>query len=313
MSAAGPGEVLVSGTLRELVVGSDLDFNDRGLHQLKGVPGEWRLWALGRDTAGADQSAATSVAGVPEPPGARPSLPLPDKPSIAVLPFANLSGDPDQDYFADGIVEDIITGLSRIKWIFVIARNSSFTYKGKAIDIKHVGRELGVRYVLEGSVRRSLNRVRIAAQLIDASSGTHIWADRYDRALDDIFAVQDEIAISVVGVIEPTLRQAEIQRAKRKRPDSLDATIFTFARCLLPSPRCPRTRTGRWLYSSERSSWSRTMPRPTRSSPGATSSDIYAVVSTRTRREPHCATLAGPLPWVATTPRRSRSLALSLR
>jgi adenylate cyclase len=150
-------------------------------------------------------------------------LPLPDKPSIAVLPFANLSGDPDQDYFADGIVEDIITGLSRIKWIFVIARNSSFTYKGKAIDIKHVGRELGVRYVLEGSVRRSLNRVRIAAQLIDASSGTHIWADRYDRALDDIFAVQDEIAISVVGVIEPTLRQAEIQRAKRKRPDSLDA------------------------------------------------------------------------------------------
>ncbi len=222
MSAAGPGEVLVSGTLRELVVGSGLDFSDRGVRQLKGVPGEWRLWALVRDAAEADQAAVASV-GVVEPPSARPSLPLPDTPSIAVLPFTNLSGDLEQDYFADGIVEDIITGLSRIKWVFVIARNSSFAYKGKVIDVKQVGRELGVRYVLEGSVRKSSNRVRIAAQLIDASSGTHIWADRYDRALDDIFAVQDELTISVVGVIEPTLRKAEIERAKRKRPDSLDA------------------------------------------------------------------------------------------
>ena len=222
MSAAGPGEVLVSGTLRELVVGSGLAFSDRGLHQLKGVPDEWRLWALVRHAAEADQAAMASVR-VPEPGSAQPSLPLPDKPSIAVLPFANLSGDPEQDYFADGMVEDIITGLSRIKWIFVIARNSSFVYKGRAVDLKQVGRELGVRYVLEGSVRKSSNRVRIAAQLIDASSGTHIWADRYDRALDDIFAVQDELTISVVGVIEPTLRQAEIERAKRKRPNSLDA------------------------------------------------------------------------------------------
>ncbi len=222
MSAAGPGEVFVSGTLRELVVGSGLDFSDRGVHQLKGVPGEWRLWALVRDAAEADQAAVASI-WVPEPHRARPSLPLPDKPSIAVLPFANLSGDPEQDYFADGIVEDIITGLSRIKWVFVIARNSSFAYKGRMIDVKQVGRELGVRYVLEGSVRKSSNRVRIAAQLIDAASGTHIWADRYDGALDDIFAVQDELTISVVGVIEPTLRQAEIERARRKRPDSLDA------------------------------------------------------------------------------------------
>jgi TolB-like protein len=150
-------------------------------------------------------------------------LPLPDKPSIAVLPFTNLSGDPEQDYFADGVVEDIITGLSRIKWVFVIARNSSFAYKGRAMDVKQVGRELGVRYVLEGSVRKSSNRVRITAQLIDTATGMHIWADHYDRALDDIFAVQDELTISVVGVIEPTLRQAEIERAKRKRPDSLDA------------------------------------------------------------------------------------------
>ena len=144
----------------------------------------------------------------PAPPPARPSLPLPDKPSIAVLPFTNLSGDPEQDYFADGMVEDIITGLSRIKWLFVIARNSSFAYKGKAIDVKQVGRELGVRYVLEGSVRKSGNRVRITAQLIDAGTGTHIWADHYDRALDDIFAVQDELTISVVGVIEPTPAQS---------------------------------------------------------------------------------------------------------
>jgi TolB-like protein len=148
---------------------------------------------------------------------------MPDKPSIAVLPFTNLSGDPEQDYFADGMVEDIITGLSRIKWIFVIARNSSFAYKGKAMDVRQIGRELGVRYVLEGSVRRSANRVRITAQLIDTGSGAHIWADHYDRALDDVFAVQDELTMSVVGVIEPTLRKAEIERARRKRPDSLDA------------------------------------------------------------------------------------------
>ena len=222
MSAAGPGEVLVSGTLRELVAGSGLDFTDRGPHQLKGIPGEWRLWGLVRDAAEADHAAIAGVR-VAEPRSGRPSLPLPDKPSIAVLPFANLSRDPEQDYFADGIVEDIITGLARVKWIFVIARNSSFAYKGSATDVKQVGRELGVRYVLEGSVRKSSNRVRIAAQLIDTASGTHIWADRYDRALDDIFAVQDELTISVVGVIEPTLRQAEIERAKRKRPDSLDA------------------------------------------------------------------------------------------
>jgi adenylate cyclase len=223
MSAAGANEVLVSGTLRELVVGSDLQFDDRGLQQLKGVPGEWRLWALVRDKAETDQSAVASIARLPETSNGRPGLPLPGKPSIAVLPFTNLSGDPQQDYFADGIVEDVITGLSRIKWVFVIARNSSFAYKGRAIDVKQVGRELGVRYILEGSVRKSSNRVRITAQLIDTATGTHIWADRYDRAMDDIFAVQDELTISVVGVIEPTLRQAEIERAKRKRPDSLDA------------------------------------------------------------------------------------------
>jgi len=151
------------------------------------------------------------------------ALPLPDRPSIAVLPFANLSGDPEQEYFVDGVVEDIITGLSRIKWLFVIARNSSFAYKGKSPDIRQVGRELGVRYVLEGSLRKLGPRVRITAQLIDASSTAHVWAERYDRAIDDIFELQDEITLNVVGAIEPSLRQAEIERAKRKRPDSLDA------------------------------------------------------------------------------------------
>ncbi|MGE5269105.1 MAG: adenylate/guanylate cyclase domain-containing protein [Thiohalocapsa sp.] len=146
-----------------------------------------------------------------------------DRPSLAVLPFTNMSGDPEQEYFVDGIVEDIITGLSRIKWLYVIARNSTFVYKGRAVDVKQAGRELGVRYVLEGSLRKAGNRVRVTAQLIDTETGAHVWAERYDRALDDIFEVQDEITLSVIGAIEPSLRQAEIERARRKRPDSLDA------------------------------------------------------------------------------------------
>ena len=151
------------------------------------------------------------------------ALALPDRPSIAVLPFLNLSGDPEQDYFADGVVEDIITALSRIRWLFVIARNSSFTYKGRAVDVKQVGRELGVRYVLEGSVRKAANRVRITGQLIDATTGAHLWADRFEGTLDDIFELQDQVAASVVGAIAPQLERAEIERAKRKPTESLDA------------------------------------------------------------------------------------------
>ncbi len=154
----------------------------------------------------------------------RPALPLPDKPSIAVLPFANMSGDPEQEYFADGMVEEIITALSRIRWLFVIARNSSFTYKGRAVDVKQVGRELGVRYVLEGSVRKGGNRVRITAQLIDAETGTHLWADRFDGLLEDVFELQDKIAVSVAGVIEPALQAAEMRalcRAANERPHRL--------------------------------------------------------------------------------------------
>ncbi len=151
------------------------------------------------------------------------ALPLPDKPSIAALPFVNLSGDPEQEYFADGVVEDIISALSRIRWLFVIARNSSFAYKGRAVDVKQVGRELGVRYVLEGSVRKAENRVRITGQLVDATTGVNLWAERFEGTLDDIFELQDQLAASVVGAISPQLQKAEIERAKRKPTDSLDA------------------------------------------------------------------------------------------
>jgi TolB-like protein len=173
------------------------------------------------------QSAALSAIQPAE--GARPNeapapvLALPDSPSIAALPFLNLSGDPEQDYFADGVVEDIITELSRIRWLFVIARNSSFTYKGRAVDVKQVGRELGVRYVLEGSMRKAANRVRITGQLIDASTGAHLWADRFEGTLNDIFDLQDQITTNVVGAIAPQLERAEIERAKRKPTESLDA------------------------------------------------------------------------------------------
>src|SRR6202035_4539435 len=152
-----------------------------------------------------------------------PALALPDKPSIAVLPFANMSGDPEQEYFVDGTVEEIITALSQIRWLFVVARNSTFTYKARAVDVKQVGRELGVRYVLEGSVRKAVERVRITAQLIDTTNGAHIWTDRFDGALDDIFELQDQVAVSVVGAIEPRLRVSEIERANRKPPRNLDA------------------------------------------------------------------------------------------
>ena len=153
----------------------------------------------------------------------RTALPLPDKPSIAVLPFENLSGDREQEYFADGIVEEIITALSRFRQLFVIARNSSFTYKGRAVDVKQVGRELGVRYVLEGSVRKAANRLRITGQLIDTSTGAHLWADRFEGALENIFELQDQVTSSVVGAISPKLEQAEIERTRRKPTENLDA------------------------------------------------------------------------------------------
>jgi adenylate cyclase len=182
--------------------------DDLGEHQLKNIERPVHVFRI----AGGASATAT-----------KKPLPLPDKPSIAVLPFQNLSGDLEQEYFADGMVEDIISGLSRIGWLFVIARNSSFTYKGKTVDVKHVGRELGVRYVLEGSVRKAAPRVRITGQLIDATTGGHIWADRFDGALEDVFDLQDRVTASVVGAIEPRLQRAEIERAGRKPTESLDA------------------------------------------------------------------------------------------
>jgi adenylate cyclase len=208
------GIVLSAATHEQVRRVLPLAYTDLGPQSVKNIEEPVRAFAIGGATV---TSAASTLA---EP--ARP-LPLPDKPSIAVLPFQNMSGDPEQEYFADGMVEDIITALSRYKWLFVIARNSTFAYKGRSVDIRQVGRELGVRYVLEGSVRKASNRIRITAQLIDAETSAHIWADRYDRALDDIFAVQDEITLSTVAAIEPSLRQAEIERARRKRPENLDA------------------------------------------------------------------------------------------
>src|ERR1700737_3874533 len=176
-----------------------------------------RAWRMQIGNASASAHAKNVVAGTAQP------LALPDKPSIAVLPFENMSGDPEQEYFADGMVEDIITGLSRSKSLFVIARLSTFTYKGKAVDIKQVGRELGVRYVLEGSVRKVGNRVRITGQLIDAATEVHLWADRFDSLLEDIFDLQDRVTSSVIGAIAPQLQRAEIERAQRKPTGNLQA------------------------------------------------------------------------------------------
>ena len=169
-------------------------------------------------------------------------LPVPNKPSIAVLPFANLSNDPEQEYFADGMVEDITVGLSRMRWLLVIARNSSFTYKGRAVDVKQVGRDLGVRYVLEGSVRKAANRVRITAQLIDAGNGAHLWADRFEGALEDIFDLQDRVAGNVVSAIAPKLEQSEIARAKSKPTANLDAYDYC-QRHFGTDPLCARSAT----------------------------------------------------------------------
>jgi TolB-like protein/class 3 adenylate cyclase len=212
---AEPGGICVSARVQEDVAGRlDLTFDDIGEQSLKNIARPVRVYRVRLATAEHTQEMPTESG---------PALMLPDKPSIAVLPFANMSGDPEQEYFADGMVEEIITALSRIRWLFVIARNSSFTYKGQAIDVKQVARELGVRYVLEGSVRKAGNRVRITGQLIDTASGAHIWADRFDRALGDIFELQDEVASGVIGSIEPKLRQSEIERAVRKPTENLDA------------------------------------------------------------------------------------------
>jgi adenylate cyclase len=216
-SVAKPGSVCISGaTYDQVRKALPMTFVDLGVQQVKNIQEPIRAYQVGEPskTRDAAPTSATDAESAP---------PLPDKPSIAVLPFENMSGDPEQEYFADGMVEEIITALSRFKWLFVIARNSSFTFKGKAVDVKEVGRKLGVRYVLEGSVRRASGKVRITGQLIDAVTGTHLWADRFERDLTDVFALQDEVTVAVVSAIQPKLLQTEIGMATRRRPENLTA------------------------------------------------------------------------------------------
>ena len=214
---AEPGGICISEDAFRQVRGKvDAGFTDIGEQQLKNIVRPLRVYRV----------RAESPLATPSPPageGRVGVLPLPDRPSIAVMPFANMSGDPEQEYFADGMVEEIITALSRICWLFVIARNSTFTYKGQSVDVKQVARELGVRYVLEGSVRKAGGRVRITAQLIYAPTGTHLWADRFDGSLEDVFELQDKVATSVAGVIEPTLQAAETARAAHRPTNDLTA------------------------------------------------------------------------------------------
>jgi len=215
---AEPGGVCISDDAQRQIRGKvETAFEDMGPQALKNIAEPMRAWRLRLSNNAAAAARATFLAETSQP------LALPDKPSIAVLPFHNMSGDPEQEYFTDGMVEDIITGLSRFKSLFVIARNSSFTYKGKAVDVKRVGRELGVRYVVEGSVRKAANRLRITGQLIDASTGGHLWADHFDGGLEEVFELQDRVTASVIGAIAPKLEQAETERAMRKPTESLDA------------------------------------------------------------------------------------------
>jgi TolB-like protein/class 3 adenylate cyclase/Tfp pilus assembly protein PilF len=215
---AQPGGIVVSGALHEAAAGKlEAKFIDLGRLSLKNIERPVQAYMVDWNE-GRRQPVVSAVST-----GADAPLPLPDKPSIAVLPFQNMSGDPEQEYFADGIVEDIITALSRFRELFVIARNSSFTYKGRAVDIKRVGRELGVRYVLEGSVRKAANRLRITAQLIDADNGAHLWADRFDGPMEDVFQLQDEVTAKVVNLIAPRLQQSDLERVRRKPTERLDA------------------------------------------------------------------------------------------
>ena len=231
---AEPGGICVSARVQEDALGRlDLAFEDLGEQALKNIARPVRAYRVGSPLtptlsppappAGREGRGAAMAGEGQQPLNAAPALALPDKPSIAVLPFQNMSGDPEQEYFADGMVEEIITALSRIRWLFVIARNSTFTYKGQAIDVKRVGRDLGVRYVLEGSARKGGGRVRITAQLIEAETGVHLWADRFDGSLEDVFDLQDQIAISVAGVIEPALQAAEMRRSAARPTADLTA------------------------------------------------------------------------------------------
>jgi len=219
---APPGGIVISGNVHDAVASRlKAGFDGLGALSLKNIERPVQAFSVRWEPS--DWNATAPSVSAAKPASTDVPLALPDKPSIAVLPFQNMSGDPEQEYFADGMVEDIITALSRFKSLFVVARNSSFTYKGKAVDIKQVGRELGVRYVLEGSVRKAGDKVRITGQLIDAETGAHLWADRFDRSLADVFELQDQVTMDVVGAIAPRLDQIEIERVRRKPVENLDA------------------------------------------------------------------------------------------
>jgi adenylate cyclase len=231
---AKPGSVCISAAtydqVRKLL---PLTFVDLGAQEVKNIQEPIRVYQAGDAPNETREVAHARFTDAESPP-------LPEKPSIAVLPIQNISGDPEQEYFADGIVEEIITALSRFKWLFVIARNSSFTFKGKAVDIKEVGRRLGVRYVLEGSVRKAAGKVRITGQLIDAMTGAHIWADKFERDLTDIFALQDEVTVAVVSAVQPKLLETEVEIAERRRPENLTAHDLSL-----------RARKARYLFTRE--------------------------------------------------------------
>jgi TolB-like protein len=241
---AAPGGVSVSGAVYDHVRKVlPFKFADLGAQQVKNIEETVRVYAV--------SAKAPTTSDFPKTSDDRKPLTLPDKPSIAVLPFQNMSGDPEQEYFADGMVEDITTALSRFTTLFVIARNSSFTYKGHAVDIKQVGRELGVRYVLEGSVRKAAGRLRITGQLIEASSGAHLWAEKFDGAVEDVFELQDAVTERVVGAIETSVNQAEINRSRAKPTSNLDAydyylqalqqyTLYTRAQAVTPRSKMPK-------------------------------------------------------------------------
>ena len=208
---ADPGGVCISGAVYDQIEGKvERLFESRGEHHVKNIPRPVRTFATGESVASVGSARS-------------PALPLPEKPSIAVLPFTNMSDDPQQDYFTDGMVEELIAALSRVRSLFVIARNSTFTYKNKAVDVRQISRDLGVRYVIEGSVRRSDRQVRVTAQLIDATDGSHIWADRFNGGLEEIFELQDALTSAIVGAIQPSIRSHEIERAQRKRPENMGA------------------------------------------------------------------------------------------
>ena len=313
---APPGGIVISGSVHEAVAGGRLKatFGDLGRLALKNIERPVQAFDLKWDPADWRVKIPSGVTSSTTPTSGTVPLALPDKPSIAVLAFQNMSGDPEQEYFADGIAEDIITELSRFKSLFVIARNSSFTYKGRAVDVKQVGRELGVRYVLEGSVRRAGPRVRVSAQLIDAVSGEHIWSERYDPTAEDIFAVQDELTRKIVAILPGRVESAAHAHAARKTSQSLEAyELLLRAKFLHHLVTPDANREARNLFLTARSRWSRTSQRH---SPGRPAPWVRPEIKNSSRAIPRDGSRSigwceEPSSWMTTTRNVTASCAAS--